>query len=204
MIEINPNKCQEVRQLGSVDLGPLKTRIANLTSSDWDTPEDYRLNYNKVKSLRDVAHIVLRFIDKQKEPFTYLIGSRWSEWEAALLPIMKQAVEPYGYRQGRFVKVMLARLKPNAFIPPHIDGTETGYVPHKIHVPITTNEQCFFFIENQRYRFEVGHAYEVNNGRNHRVVNGGNSHRIHLIFEYLDYDLQTDEIKARMDQPTLI
>ena len=39
------------------------------------------------------------------------------------------------------------------------------------------------------YHFEKGKAYEVNNRALHSAKNGGDTIRIHLIFEYLDAEI---------------
>ena len=143
-------------------------------------------------------HLILRFINRRVEPYQYLESKRWKLWKDKLLPIMTEIISPFGYRKPVFPKVMLANLPSGSFIPPHVDGDERGYVPHKIHLPLRTNEKAFFILDGKQYHFAVGKAYEVNNGLRHAVANQGKTDRIHLIFECLDYDLQTEEIKKQM------
>ena len=45
-----------------------------------------------------------------------------------------------------------------------------------------------FFVEGAAYHFAEGEAAEVNNMDVHAVENGGDTDRIHLIFEYFDLD----------------
>jgi len=40
-------------------------------------------------------------------------------------------------------------------------------------------------INGRPYRFEPGKAYEINNQRNHSVMNRGKEDRITFIFDYL-------------------
>ena len=77
-------------------------------------------------------------------------------------------------------------------IHPHVDANPAALWPHKIHVPITTNEKVTFFIGDEGHKLEVGKAYEVNNLGMHAVTNEGESDRIHLIFEYYDLDQPED------------
>ena len=60
--------------------------------------------------------------------------------------------------------------------------------PHKIHVPILTNQNVSFYVDGVRYQFAEGEAVEVNNMGLHAVENRGLTDRIHLIFEYYDLD----------------
>jgi len=169
------------------------------------------VNYNKTKAqnsqntkkaLHDTKHIIFQFVNKQQSTFQYIECSRWKEWSHILLPIMDKATEYLGYTNRYYPKVMLANLPSKKFIKPHTDGNTAGYIPHKIHIPIITNADAFFFLENERYHFQEGIAYEVNNGKKHSVVNNGDSERIHLIFECLDFDLQTKEIQEQINSRT--
>ena len=83
---------------------------------------------------------------------------------------------------------VLARMAPGGVIKPHRDANPAAKWPHKIHVPIQTNDKVVFFVEGIGYRMPEGEAFEVNNMGVHAVENNGDSDRIHLIFEYYDLD----------------
>lgn len=189
--EINPNKTGRIRSLGAVDVAAVAADVWSLPASAWDTDDDFAANYNKRGAIRAASHIVLRFCDRRGTPFHCYDLPVWAGWETRLLPIMKAAVQPYGYARGFFPRIMFARLPAGAFIAPHVDGHPRVSRPHKIHVALATNPRAYFFIDRERYRLETGVAYEVNNATRHAVVNGGDTDRIHLIFEYLDADLQS-------------
>nr|WP_255783968.1 aspartyl/asparaginyl beta-hydroxylase domain-containing protein [Lysobacter chinensis] len=101
---------------------------------------------------------------------------------------MAQAVAPYGYARADFPRVMLARMAPGGVIKPHRDANPAAKWPHKIHVPLLTNERVIFYVDGIGYRFAEGEAVEVNNMGVHAVQNAGDTDRIHLIFEYFDLD----------------
>lgn len=191
--ERNDHKTEGIRTLGAVDLGTTGQAIRALPEDAWDRPDDYRANYNKRGAIKLASHIIFRFSDRRSTPFRYFDMPIWDEWQDRLLPLMHAAVRPLGYERHFFPRVMLARLPAGTFIPPHIDGDALGHVPHKVHIPIQTNDKAFFFLEDERHHLAVGQSYEVNNGVRHSVANGGETDRIHLIFEYLDADAQTFE-----------
>jgi aspartyl/asparaginyl beta-hydroxylase (cupin superfamily) len=83
---------------------------------------------------------------------------------------------------------MLARMAPGGVIKPHRDANPAAKWPHKIHVPIKTNDKVTFFVDGVGYHFAEGQAVEVSNMAVHAVQNAGDSDRIHLIFEYYDLD----------------
>ncbi|MFT5668365.1 MAG: hypothetical protein ACI9DK_002568 [Vicingaceae bacterium] len=206
-MEINHNKTNTVLTIGKVDISALEKRIHSLTIGDWDSEEDFQLNYNKrilkkddknVAALGTTRHIVFRFTDKNKTPYEYIESSRWDSWKEFLLPIMNEATTYLNYKKPHYPKVMLANLPSQAFIRPHTDGKAVSLTPHKIHIAIETNESTFFYLEKDRYLFEKGVAYEVNNSKMHAVANNGSTDRIHLIFECIDLNAQNEEIKRQI------
>lgn len=202
MIEVNHHKTESIRDLGEVDTAQIMKMLNDLDSNDWDTEIDFKTNYNKKKdghsALQQVAHITFRFSNKQSNEIEYIELPLWKSWASALFPLLQEATTLYGYKNGFYPKVMLAKIPAKGFIPPHIDGGIRGFAPHKIHIPLQTNPDCFFFIEGEKFHLKQSVAYEVNNGKQHGVVNNGTTERIHLIFEYLDIDIQSEEVKNRM------
>jgi hypothetical protein len=75
-------------------------------------------------------------------------------------------------------------------IHPHKDQNPAAKWPHKVHVPLFTNDGVTFYVEGSGYHLPEGQAVEVNNMGVHAVANRGDTQRIHLIFEYYDLDQQ--------------
>ena len=201
-MEINHQKTKSVLTLKEVNIDLLLQKINALTDEDWDTEEDFKANYNKNprSALNNTKHIIFRFSNKQANPFTYKNYSRWVNWKSILLPVLDSATKNYNYKKGVYTRVMLALLPAKSFISPHTDGNETGSIPHKIHIPLQTNENAFFYVDGEKFQLKQGFAYEVNNSVKHAVANSGNTDRVHLIFEYLDYDAQSEAIQKEIDQ----
>ena len=78
---------------------------------------------------------------------------------------------------------MLAKLPAGCKIHRHRDAAPAAQFPHKIHIPLFTNDETFFCFDSEKKHLEVGKAYEVNNNIHHWAENNGQSDRIHLIFE---------------------
>lgn len=182
----NPRKTLGVRQLGAVDIVRLREAVLAVSEDVWAAENASKPNRFEV--LDATSHIVFRFIDSPRDWRGSHDRSAWAEWRGLLEPVMAQAVLDFGYEQGIFPRVMLARMKPGGIIHPHIDANPAAKWPHKIHVPLTTNPDVVSFFGGQEHCFPVGEAVEVNNLGPHWVRNSGNSDRIHLIFEYYDAD----------------
>lgn len=68
----------------------------------------------------------------------------------------------------------------------HPPGTKIQLHPDndefiKIHFPILTNPNAWFFYEDERFNLEIGSAYLVNTILPHGTFNEGNTDRVHLI-----------------------
>jgi hypothetical protein len=74
-------------------------------------------------------------------------------------------------------KARLLRLEKRTCYPLHKD-----YNQMRVHVPIITNEGCFFVMKGKvEGMSEVGRAYLFNNNVRHTAVNASQDDRIHLV-----------------------
>lgn len=181
MSKINPNKTYYFRDLGSINIEPLRKRVELIPVNFWE--ERNAQKPNKFSALGNTRHIVFRFIKSFRDHRFYADGELWKDWEAVLSPILNSVATKMNYSSAEFPRVMLAKLPAKQVIKAHIDASPAAQYPHKIHVPITTNDQTYFCFEKSKKQMKVGEAYEVNNNIKHWAENNGNSDRIHLIFE---------------------
>ena len=182
----NPRKTDSIRRLGRVDIDALRAAVLAVPESVWD--EENASKPNRFEALDATRHIVFRFVDSTRDWRASHDRARWAEWKPLIDPVLAAATAPYGYADGVFPRVMLARMAPGGVIRPHRDANPAAKWPHKIHVPQLTNDQVTFFIERIGYHLPEGEAAEVNNMGVHAVKNDGATDRIHLIFEYYDLD----------------
>lgn len=102
-------------------------------------------------------------------------------------PLPLPGVEPFiaailgqhfpGRRRG---VAFLSRLIPGQRIDPHVDGHD--HCDTRVHVPLATNPLAVFITGGVEHHLEVGWAYVIDPSREHSVVNGGRTDRVHLIF----------------------
>src|SRR5262249_2216363 len=80
--------------------------------------------------------------------------------------------------------VRLLKLSPGSHIPEHPDynlGFEDGEV--RLHVPIETNPQVEFAVNDTPLPMAAGECWYVNFNVPHRVYNGGATDRVHLVID---------------------
>lgn len=182
----NPRKTDSIRRLGSVDIAQLKAKVLEIPEEQWDAENEGKPN--RFDALDTTRHIVFRFLPNFLDWKGAYDRPLMDEWREVLEPVLTAATAPYGYRNSDFPRIMLARMAPGGVIQPHRDANPAAKWPHKVHIPLATNEGVTFFIDGVAYKLEEGEAVEVNNMGVHAVENRGTSDRIHLIFEYYDRD----------------
>lgn len=182
----NPRKTTTIRWLGQIDIAALCEAVLAIPEATWEKENEAKPNRFGVLDV--TRHIVFRFVSDLKDWRTSYSLPLWSSWRSVLQPVLDQAVRPYGYERGAYPRVMLARMPPGGVIRPHCDACPSAKWPHKIHVPLLTNDKVTFFIDGIGYHLAGGEAVEVSNMAVHSVENAGASDRIHLIFEYYDLD----------------
>jgi len=90
------------------------------------------------------------------------------------------------YPDHTFIKCEIACLMPGDKLLFHVDPCWWHEHSHRIHVPIISNPDCFWCIEDREHYFDVGQYYEVNNRIYHTYCNRGDTFRLHLIFDIIE------------------
>ncbi len=75
----------------------------------------------------------------------------------------------------------------------------------RLHIPIFTNDKCFFRNERGKIHFEAnGNAYLVKVNEMHQVINDGGSDRIHFICNFYDATGRTKNFKMSDEDLELV
>jgi L-proline cis-4-hydroxylase len=87
--------------------------------------------------------------------------------------------------------VRLAKVS-NSVIIPHRDLLELGELPdglrnaHRMHIPLTTNENCFFNEGNIVFRMRKGEVWFLDASEIHSVAVLSSEPRVHLMFDFVN------------------
>ena len=98
---------------------------------------------------------------------------------------MQQIINDVYGQGGTVLRAVVAKLPPGAKINRHKDSHPSFSVAHRIHIPLKTNDQVVFHVDDIRHQMHVGTAYEINNLLFHEVANNSDEDRIHFIFDYM-------------------
>lgn len=96
----------------------------------------------------------------------------------------------------RLGRIMLVRLSPGGSVPTHIDTGSYFGAYYRLHVPFVTNSDVLFYGDtgSDGIHMQSGYLSQLDNRRNHSVVNGSSDHaRIHLIV-----DIASDQSRLKL------
>ncbi|WP_262691702.1 aspartyl/asparaginyl beta-hydroxylase domain-containing protein [Kordiimonas aestuarii] len=170
-----------IKELGKVDCQALIDRISTLDPQLWDLCD---IRQKKYDIHRHTKSIVMIFA----EGWPDIRLARYPGWDVLAsfaMPIIEKIVKQHYSPGGAVIRAMVANLVAGGEIEQHYDAAPSFAVGHRIHVPLRTNEDVTFTIDDQDYKLEVGSVYELNNLVDHGVVNNSGEDRYHLIFDYV-------------------
>lgn len=172
-----------LRDLGSVDAAALSDAILAQDEKAWREEE---LRQQVFDVHRETESIVLVFVNLEHWPEIEIVKEPgWDRLADVAIPLMHGIIDRHYPKGGTIVRAMAAKLLSGGKIRPHIDTHPSFHIGHRIHVPITTNPRVRFMIDGRPHQLEVGKAYEINNQKNHSVMNKGAEDRITFIFDYI-------------------
>ena len=173
----------QLRDLGEVDSSALRDVILSVDDQFW-LENSYRQQAFDVHA--QTQSLMMLFVDTDRWPDIEVSReSGWNLLSETAMPLMESILREFYPPGGTIIRAMAAKLVACGLITPHFDKHPSFHAGHRIHIPITTNPRVRFMIDGKPFRFEVGKAYEINNQKQHSVMNKGKEDRITFIFDYV-------------------
>jgi hypothetical protein len=171
-----------IRELGPVDCAALRQQVLSLPEDIWWEDKRRQIEFKNVHS--QTQSVILIFCEGWPNPrISYHRGWIYLGTEAARL--MRTIVAEHYPVGGKILRAMIARLPPGARIDRHRDTDPSFAASYRIHIPLQTNDAVSFLVGTERLPTSEGIAFELNNLLPHEVINRGEAHRIHFIFDYM-------------------
>jgi quercetin dioxygenase-like cupin family protein len=109
------------------------------------------------------------------------------------MPYTKEIIDAW---QCEKESIRLLSLAPGSNIKPHKDqGCAYHDGVFRIHIPIVTNPEVYFTIEEEKLQLLAGECWYMNFSATHSIVNEGTTSRVHLIMDGIR-NSWTDELFA--------
>jgi aspartyl/asparaginyl beta-hydroxylase (cupin superfamily) len=173
-------KSKRIVKIKKVDISKIKSFLETLSENDWNAWNLRQKNFDVHKDTK--TYPLLWSLNAENGNLVVYKKNVESEIWNILKPEFDYLSKKY---KGKIVKCMFALLPPNGKIEEHWDSDDILMSSYRIHLPIKTNKNVNFFINNKIYSFKEGIAYEFNNQLLHSVENNSLDDRIHLLFDVL-------------------
>ena len=171
---------------GKIDVEPIIKIIKN-NNLDWDEFIDRKLKYivhSNTKTIPIIFDKSLNF-DSFKIHLTNLHSLFKDE-----ISKLENIIQKNTNEDGKIMRAILVNLPTKKSIPSHVDTGLTLVDCRRIHIPIQTNENCFFTVGDEKKNLKLGELWEINNDKKkHSVDNFGDNDRIHLIVDWVQSSL---------------
>lgn len=122
-------------------------------------------------------------IDWEKDtPLNQIYRNQNSDLWNLTEPIIKELEEDC---DGEMGQVLYVNLPAGKVIDPHEDFGSYLFYICRYHIPIITNPDVGFIVDEEIKFMKEGECWEINNNKMHSVFNKGNSDRIHLLIDIM-------------------
>jgi hypothetical protein len=167
--------------IGKIKIKSFRDKINNFNNKLWDN-FDFRQKTFEVHKETKTIPLIFDTDFRLNNP-TYL--NEYKTFKDEFEIIENKLKEIYG--KGFIIRAILVLLKSNSKINRHIDTGKSLSICHRIHIPIITNKNILFEIDNEIKNLKEGEMWEINNSEKmHSVVNNSNTDRIHLIVDWIN------------------
>lgn len=170
---------------GKIDVEPIKKIIID-NNLDWD---EYTERQNRYGTEHIHTKTIPIIFDKSFN-FNHLkiIPTNHYPLFQSEIEKIEDVIKNNTGENGKIMRALLVKLTAGKSIRPHVDTVGFSLVlARRIHIPIETNENCFFTVENDRRNLKIGELWEINNDKKeHSVDNLGETDRVHLIVDWIE------------------
>ena len=182
----------DMRKIGDIDVTRFAQQAAKITDAEW-TADAFRQKTYEVHKQTQTIRLIMDEDGRHRDPTYHPSYEIYKELVGPIEIFIRRQFEQTlkakrlrkKHGRGYFIRMILVKLLANGSIPHHVDQGETLSKSHRMHLPIITNEQNLFSVGDTEMHMKAGELWEINNRREHGVVNGGSEDRTHLIIDYV-------------------
>lgn len=178
------NKSEELfnfKQYDSFNIEPIKNYINNF-SKEWhlDNSRQDKFYPHKDTTTYFIYETSLGWIKSDG----YVVEQKTNDFFILDLvePIIKHLENLHNGKRGQ---VLLIRLKANKSVADHKDGGDYLINTRRHHIPIITSDQTTFYVGGEACNMKSGECWEINNSKDHSVINNSNTDRVHLLIDIM-------------------
>lgn len=163
----------------AVNLDAIKRKLGKIPERAWF--QSGRENRYEVHKQTQALQLIYDADFRHYKPTSHDL---YKDFKKELAPIL-ESIADYFDHNGFVVRLIFTRLQAGGEISPHSDGLYSLLKCHRIHIPITTNDDVIFWVGGEEKQLRAGEMWEINNATLHAVYNRSDEDRIHLIIDWV-------------------
>lgn len=177
------NSTWSISEVSQFNISSIKEEVL-LYSKEWLIDTSRQETYETHKNTQAISMITS---DYNWKPGTELIVENKKEFDnqesrIEIDKIYKHLEEVYS---GRVIRSEIVNLRANTEIRKHVDGGAVLHYARRCHIPLITNKDVYFTVNNNTINMLEGTCYEINNSMPHSVSNKSNFDRVHIIIDIM-------------------
>jgi hypothetical protein len=164
--------------------------IDNIISEVLSYHSEWLLDQTRQKTYQ--THKDTSFFQLKKMSYNWTVNSKGESYTVNNLKNKKAQEElEYIYNfleslfNGKIIRAELITMNSNSRIRTHRDRGDILFLARRIHIPIKTNKNVIFKVNEDSLNMKASNIYEINNFKYHSVINNSEENRIHLIIDVL-------------------
>jgi quercetin dioxygenase-like cupin family protein len=165
-----------IRFSESYDANRLSAELEGILKEEWP------LHFNTKDFNGDWRSISLRSSSgKSNDIYAMPTGTYQDTPVLDKMPYIKEIINAWHCEKE---SIRLLSLAPGSVIKPHRDnGCAYHEGSFRIHIPVVTNPEVYFTIEEEKLQLLAGECWYMNFSATHSIVNQGTTPRVHLIMD---------------------
>jgi hypothetical protein len=154
----------------------------------WTYDQERQNTYITHKDTETITLITSDYSWVAGQPIKIIIKNKFNsnKANAEIEDIYMQLSEAYS---GQVIRSEIVKLKAGTKIRKHVDGGTSLHYSRRIHVPIITNQNVYFTVNNEKINMIESQGYEINNTLPHSVENNSDLDRVHIIIDIMPNDM---------------
>jgi len=165
--------------IDTIDVSNIKDVLLKLTKEDWN---EFTFRQEQVGPHKYTKSIPLIF-DTGSNTIKPVYHKQYNNFEDEINIINDICRKTYS--DGYMIKALFVNLPAGKSIFSHKDYGLSLTISNRIHIPIITNDDVIFTVDDESINMKEGEMWEINNSLTHSVDNNGDQDRIHLIVDWL-------------------
>jgi len=148
----------------------------------------YTERQNAVYAERRNPHLYTNTYIVQDHPLDWLFGSNISSTtkDHNFFSIVSDIIKSLENEVvGKSARILLTKLSAGKDVATHVDGGDYLSTVRRYHIPLITNDQVFYTVNDETINMKKGECWEINNLKPHSVLNNSDQDRVHLLIDIL-------------------